>query len=131
MARERRKEGIYKLRSNVREIWAGNGVKFENAEDDESKPAPVFAPFEISKQAEDIHKYCCGAIIRQNRLKAVDYEVADAGTALPLENTWTKSLVREPFGGVQKGVLCLLEVDEVCLGGGGGRGELVRVIDRC
>jgi hypothetical protein len=106
-------------------------VQFKNAKDDKREPAPVFAPFEISKQTEDIHKYCCCAVIWEGRLKAVDYEVPDARTTLPLEDTWPKALIGESSGGVEKCVLCLFKVDEVGLGGGGCRGEFVGVVDSC
>jgi hypothetical protein len=61
----------------------------------------------------------------------MNYEVADARTALPFDDVGAKALICESFGGVEKCVLCLLEVDEIVFGGRGGRRDFVRMVDSC
>jgi hypothetical protein len=61
----------------------------------------------------------------------VDYEVADARTALPFYDIGAKALICESFSGVEECVLCLLEVDEIAFGGRRGRRDFVGVVDSC
>ena len=115
---EIRQKGVEDFGSEGREMWSRDRIKFEDAKSDKCEPPPVFAPFKISEHAQNVHEYRRCAVVGEDRLEAMNDEVANTGTALPLCDFGPEALVRKPFGGIEEGVLGEFEVYEVSFRGG-------------
>jgi len=102
---EIRQEGVEDFGCEGREMRSRDRIQFEDAESNQCKPPPVFAPFQIPQHTQNVHEYRRCTVVGEDRLEAMYDEVTNTGTTLPLCDFRSETLICESLCGIQESVL--------------------------